>query len=326
MQSNLSNLLTALTDGDTYSALIYLQSLQILDKDYTRIPNPKPTLSNKEEHTTITKTLLHSTLPLTILSSAVTQHGDLTTQSYIRSLLTSFQINLHPLPNLHARLGEPSPTLIPDENVISNPEETTSIMEDASTALAITASTDLSELTELWNQSIDSEMQTEDVILLWKKLSDCKKRIENMEDLSSHLSSTILRTQRSVLNLYEATVKRLFHTLQIDTEERMKIDSGDRIHIQLLAARTGATMAKLKVLKAEMRAKMYTEENVNVLRNVSIQLQKRRERVVEQLEIAQRQLEECRKLGVSFEELAVSYEEAKKVLEEKVWSRNQLMD
>lgn len=326
MQTNLSNLITALSEGDTYSALTYLQALQILDKDYNRISPSESTITNKEEHEKLSNKLIHSTLPLTTLSSAVTQHTDQTTQDNIRSRIATFQANLHPLARLHAQLGEAPPSITTDENGNANSAETATIIEDASAALAIAASTDLSELTEMWNQSVDTDMTTEDPILLSKTLINCKNRIEEMEALSLRLSSTILRTQRSALNVYQAAGERLFHASQVDTTERTKPDSADHVRIQLLAARAGATTAKLRVLRAELRAKMYTAENVNALKDISSRVRNRRERIEEQLEIAQQQLEECRNLGVPFEELANSYREAKQVLEEKVWSRDQLMN
>lgn len=127
------------------------------------------------------------------------------------------------------------------------------------------------------------------------------------------------------MNVYAAAMRVAVDATEHDLEERVTRPSAHDSHVDMLAARAHATVAKLRLQRAEVAAMVYTEEAVRALGRVAREVARRREEVASRLKVGERRLDEYRRCGAEFEGVVEEYRGLRAILEEKLWSRDQLM-
>lgn len=92
----------------------------------------------------------------------------------------------------------------------------------------------------------------------------------------------------------------------------------------VLAARGEATTGKLRLLRAQTAADVYTKDSVRALEIVSMRTSERINAVQGELRVATRRLAEYRALGPEFEVVAQAFAAANSKMEQRVWSQREL--
>lgn len=271
-----------------------------------KMSNPSASPPDPEETASLTA-LLRETLPLLSLPTAVISHPTLTPP--IRKALATLLANLHLLPpNLQATPTLPKPHL-----------------DQISTLLAQHAALSSEALLDVWNALSPAIYQTPSPSTLPFQISSTRARIAALKTDLNSLESILSRTRDAALRNYHAALRAVLHAAETDLTERGGDSCADAARTDVLSAKADATAGKLRLQRAELAREVYTVETVSALEKVLCEVE-RRESVAEiKLEELRMRLRAYERLGPGFGEIVKEYTQARRVLEEKVWSRDELI-
>lgn len=139
-----------------------------------------------------------------------------------------------------------------------------------------------------------------------------------------HLDSQIMHTQHTAIGCLNSAYRQTLQATERDTMERSSDPPCDESTLDMLRARTRAIATKLRLIRAEIGALVYTPEACASLRIMAAEIAERKESKEKDLQVQQGRLDVYRSMGSEFEGLLGEIENAKKVLENKKWSRETL--
>lgn len=288
--------------------MTHLQQHGLLDSSLTS-PSAQETLSGARAVLSASRlSLLQTALPLLKLPSAASQHGDRSLHRPIRALIARLLAQLRLPPHLR---GEP-------------PSLPSHLLDDASTALAQAAASDAEDLADAWNRLVPEQFAAEGAQLLMDRIGQVREEREHLQKEIRDLDVAIADTRETAVDMYAAAMRGALEATEEDLAERDGEGSMDAARVHMLVARGRATTAKLRLQRAEIAAMVYTDEAVVALKKVAAEVKKRSEDVERRIDDGEKKLARYRALGPEFEEVVAEYLKARQVLEEKVWSRDEL--
>lgn len=309
-----SNRLTALSDslesGYVYTALSHLEELGAV---------PPPHISTTAADEALLKA--HRTLlPILLLPRALNDYDKSLRAAFV-PLLSALHANVKHFPKAlpHAAADQLRARLHKFTQRLSDSQ-----VEDASAALAQGAATIYEQINETWATVAPSSTSSCSSTLasdLRSHAAQIRSNVEKARRLDKHIANA----HRIAISIYHAAARIAQTAVQIDTSARQKHPSHDHIRAEELVARGALIRAKLDMLHAQIQRKIYTPESVKALRVIAAEVAQREQEVEREIEVEGGRLSEYRSLGSDFENIVREVLKAREELEQKEWSRKELL-
>lgn len=301
----------ALSSGNLQRLLLELDR----GVDVEGIRDPSTDSNEKLEEAQKThETILHQLLTYALSASFLSR--DVSEGSALAQVLATLRANLGLLP----AIGERARPL--DHMLATNCDAEE--LETASEALAQRAACTGDELVEAWNAMAPSEHAVSSVADMTPAIHALRVRAERTREQTATVDVAISDAQRTCLALLHAATRDAIHATDIDTAERARSDAADVCRVSMLQNRGQATIAKMRLVRAEVTAMTYTDETIPALAAISAAVRQRLQTVQHELQEKSARLEEYRALGPEFEHTVAEYVRVKDKLDQVLWSKREL--
>lgn len=297
-------------------AIAHLRTISILTP--TNLPYSHDTVSTSlyNARSNALFSLHRHVHPLLSLSSAVLTHGPAQLLTSFTSILQAIQANA----SLPSRL--PAPPLPSYIHSYLNPLPN-SAFDDVSARIAQVVSTDADELTELWNRLLPHNNSSNSHNLPGI-IAYVRTETKTIQASAIALDTQIAIVRSSALTTLHNSLRNVLSALETDSAERSESPSAENIYIRLMCARGRAVAAKLKLIRAEIAASMYTPECANALRVIAREVRSKTVSIESQLMHKRLRLQQCNALGAEYLQVARDLTKARSILEHKLWARREL--
>ncbi|PXF44631.1 hypothetical protein BWQ96_05626 [Gracilariopsis chorda] len=301
---------TSLESGYVYTALSQLEELGAVPPTHT------PTTMADEALLKAHRTLL----PILLLPRALNDYDKSLRAAFV-PLLSALHASVKHLPKAlpHASAAQLRTRLLKYTQRLSDSQ-----VEDASAALAQGAATIYEQINETWGALVPSTTSSCSSTLasdLLSHASQIRSNVEKVQRLDRH----IVNAHRIAISMYHAAARIAQTAVEIDTSARQRHPSHDHTRANELVARGAMIRAKLNMLHAQIQREIYTPESVKALRVVAAEVSQREQEVEREIEVEGGRLSEYRSLGSDFENIVREVLKTREKLEQKEWSRKELL-